>query len=36
MKEGKFIWGIPKSFSKWATDRGYRYGHGGFICYLKI
>ena len=21
MKEGKFIWGIPKTFSKWVTER---------------
>ena len=34
MKEGKFIWGIAKPFSKRETDRGYRYDYSGFICYL--
>ena len=34
VKKGKFIWGIPKPFNKWETDRGYRCDYGGFICYL--
>ena len=34
MKEGKFLSGISKPFSKLATNRGYRYDYGGFICYL--
>ena len=36
MKEWKFIWGISKPFSKWATDRGYRYDYGRFIWHLQI
>ena len=34
-KEEAFVYGIPKCFIKWASDRGYRTDYGGFVCYLQ-
>ena len=32
----KFLikFGIPRAYSKWANDRGYRKDYGGFVCYF--
>ena len=34
MIKDRCVWGIPKIFSKWASERGYRNDYGGFIYYL--
>ena len=33
MIKDRCVWGIPKTFSKWVSERGYRNHHGDFITY---
>ena len=33
-KKFSIKFGIPRVYSRWANDRGYRKDYGGFVCYF--